>query len=61
MHYPNYINEIEKNIQECEKEYDNLEDRELAWEMTKPKIRSTSLPVCVKQKRERLEFKLLHT
>ncbi len=39
------------------KKYDNLEDRGLAWEMTKPKIRSFSVPSCVKKKRERLEFK----
>ncbi len=57
IHDPNYINEIKKIIQECEKEYDNREDKGLDWEMTKLKIRSFSVPFCVKKKRERLEFK----
>ncbi len=57
IHDPNYINEIKKIIQECEKEYDNREDKGLDWEMTKLKIRSFSVPFCVKKKRKRLEFK----
>ncbi len=57
LHDPNYINEIKKIIQECETEYDNLEDGGHTWEMTKLKIRSFSVPFCVKKKRKRLEFK----
>ncbi len=59
LHDPNYINEIKKIIQECEKEYDNLEDRGYAWEMKKPKIRSFFCSFLYQIKIERLEFKNL--
>ena len=52
LHDNTYIAEVKKIIQNCEKEYETLEDRALAWDMTKMKIRSFSVPYCVKKKTE---------
>ncbi len=42
-----YASEIKNIIQICRIDYKNLEDWCLAWEMTKMKIRSYSVPYCV--------------
>ena len=49
LHDINYVTEIKKIILNCEIEYKNLQDRGLAWEMTKMEIRSFSVPFCVKK------------
>ncbi len=59
LHDPNYINEIKKIIQECETEYDNLEDRGLAWEdKTYNKVLFCSFQ-CQKEKRKTRIQKLI--
>jgi exonuclease III len=57
LHDTNYVKEIKNIIHNCESEYSELEDKGLAWEMTKMKIRSFSVPYCVKKKKERQAFK----
>ncbi len=57
LHDVNYVKEIKKIIKDCETEYKPLEDRGLAWEITKMKIRSFSVLYCVKKKRDPLAFK----
>ncbi len=53
LHDTYYDNQIKHIIKYCEDEYSTLEDRGLAWEMTKFKIRSFSIQYCVKKKGKR--------
>ncbi len=48
---------LKKFINECETEYSDLEDKGLAYEMTKLKIRSFSIPYSINKKKEKSAFK----
>ncbi len=45
-------------IKDSEDEYLTMQDRGLAWEMIKLKIRAFSVPYCVKKNHDRQAFKI---
>ncbi len=54
LHDEKYVSQVKKKIiSDCETEYTKIEDKGLVWEMTKMKIRSFSVPYCVKKKRDK--------
>ncbi len=57
LHDEKYVNQIQTIISDSEIEYQNLKDKSLAWEMTKMKIRSYSVPYYVKKKKDKKIFK----
>ncbi len=61
LHDPNNINAINSIINDCENEYDDVEDTWLTWEITKYKMRYFSTPYWAKKKRERPEIKHVET
>lgn len=54
----NYVSKVKNIISECKSEYSDLEDKGLAWEMCKLKIRSFSVPYCIKKSKDKKKFKL---
>ncbi len=57
LHDQEYVTNIKEIINDCETEYSDLEDKGLAWEMTKLKIRSFSIPYNINQKKQKSAFK----
>ncbi len=52
LHGVNYINQIKKIFHNCKTEYSSIEDKGLAWEMTKMKIRAFPVLYCFNKKRK---------
>ncbi len=57
LHDQEYVTNIKKFIKVCETEFSDLKDTGLAWEMTKLKIRSFSIPYSINKKKEKSAFK----
>jgi hypothetical protein len=57
LHDSDYVKKIKEIINECKTEYSNFEDKGLTWEMVKLKIRSFSVPYCIKKKKQLSAFK----
>jgi len=58
LHDLEYVSQIKKFIKESKLEYENLSDKGLVWELVKLKIRSFSVPYCIKKKRIELRSKM---
>jgi exonuclease III len=57
LHDPEYVSNIKKLIEESKKEQNNIEDKGLAWEVVKLKIRSFSVPYCINKKKKRNKYR----
>ncbi len=54
LHDQEYVTNIKTIVNKCETEYSNLEDKGLAWEMTKLKIRSSPFHIASIRKKKNL-------
>ncbi len=52
LHDKDYVHLIKKTISDCKKNLHKYTDRELVWELTKLKIRSASIPFCIKKRKQ---------
>ena len=57
LHDVNYVKNIKQIIKQSHTELSNYRDSGLIWEIVKLKIRSFSVPYCIKKKKERAKFK----
>jgi hypothetical protein len=58
LHDQTYVQQIKDLVKKYEEEFKDHDDKGLAWEVCKLKIRSFSVPYCVKKKRDQKQFKL---
>ncbi len=58
LHDTDYVKNIKKIIKNSSKELGKHTDKGLTWEIVKLKIRSFTVPYCIKKKKERKSFKL---
>ncbi len=56
-----YVNTVKQLIKGCEIQHKETKDKGLAWELTKLKIRSFSIPFCIKKRKEAQAYKLTLT
>ncbi len=57
LHDIEYVNLIKKMINDCKTNLNNYTDKGLVWELIKLKIRSVSIPYCIKKKKNMYTFK----
>jgi len=57
LHDKNYVRNIKEIIKDSTNEFNTYDDKGLVWEMVKLKIRSFSVPYCIKKKKERSQFR----
>ncbi len=57
LHDVDYVVKMKNLIRQCKDEYRDIPDKGLVWEMCKMRIRSETIPYCVKKKKERTELK----
>ncbi len=57
LHDVDYVQNVKEIIKECNEEYGHMTDKALSWDMRKLKIRSFSVSICIKMKKERTKFK----
>ncbi len=57
LHDTKYVNLIKKTINDCKTSLNNYTDKGLLLELIKLKIRSVSIPYCIKKKRNMYTFK----
>ena len=57
LHDSDYVKNIKEIIQDCKEEYIIQEDKGLTWELVKLKIRSYSVPFCIKKRKNVLLLK----
>jgi exonuclease III len=58
LHNPEYVKNIKEIIKNCKSELEKYTDKGLTWEIVKLKIRSYTIPFCIKRKKEKQAFKL---
>ncbi len=58
LHNTEYVNLIKKMINDCKTRLNNYTDKGLVWEFIKLKIRSVSIPYCIKKKKNMYTFKI---
>ncbi len=51
LHDTKYVKKVKTIIKDSENDYLTMQDRALAWKMIKLKIRTFSVPYCVKKKK----------
>ncbi len=49
LHNKDYVHLIKKTISDCKRNLHQYTDKGLVWELTKLKIRSASIPYCIKK------------
>ncbi len=51
LHDTEYVNLMKKTINDCKSSVNNYTDKGLVWELIRLKIRSVSIPYCIKKKK----------
>jgi len=57
LHDPHYVFEVKNIIKKSEQELNHNIDKGLIWEIVKLRIRSFSIPYCIRKKKEKKKFK----
>ncbi len=53
-----YVKLVKNTVEQCKNDFCQQENKSLGWELTKLRIRSATIPYCIKRKKERTAFKL---
>ncbi len=54
----NYVKLVKNTVEQCKNDFCQQENKNLVWELIKLRIRSATIPYCIKRKTERTTFKL---
>ncbi len=53
-----YVKLVKNTVKQCKNHFCEQENKSLIWELTKRRIRSATIPYCIKRKKEITAFKL---
>ncbi len=59
LHDTEFVNLMKKTINDCKSSENNYTDKGLVWELIRLKIRSVSIPYCIKKKKDMNTFKMI--
>ncbi len=53
-----YVKLVKNTVEHCKNDFCQPENKSLLWELTRLRIRSATIPYCIKRKKEMIAFKL---